>query len=142
MISSERKVEAVPEELLPVLSDMAKRDLEQWTTNMEYLLRLSSSDVAYIHEDGEPLLLIGAIHLSLLDPAKELWMFGSRNIRMGHLRTFRRWFLEWCETQKGPIYARADTEDKAKYIRFFGLVLSDREGAIETYEVPSCYLQQ
>ena len=125
----------MPDELRASLSDISCKDLERWIGITPYIFQMSK-ECYYVTYKETPLLVVGAVQLSFLEPARELWLYGSRNLHFAFLPTLKEMFFEWRSGQRGPLYARANTVRSAKFMKYFGMTLTgkDPEGN-EIYEV-------
>lgn len=130
-----QRVNKIPPELLEQLSHIGKCDFERWTALLPSMLPLSK-ETWYVRYRDQPLIAIGAVQLSLLDPAREMFMYGSRYLHWAMLPTLREMFNEWLAMETGPIYARSDSPQRAKYMKFFGFRLDEvGPDGVETYRV-------
>ncbi len=133
MIKIER-VKEIPPAIADTLSNISCVD---FTTALPLLstILLRSPEVYYLHEDDTPLLIIGAVRPTLTNDRKEIWMFGSKYLEIGHLRECRDRFRDWCSVRKGTYFVRVNDATRAKFVKFFGFQFKDSDGPIDTYEV-------
>jgi len=134
MYSIER-VQSIPQELLSSLSDISSSDLCRWTRVTQAIMPLAK-DAWYVKRSGVPLLMVGMVKLSLLSPNREAFMYGSKYLHWTMLPTLRELMMEKLSEFHFPIYARANSPERAKFLRFFGyqFLHLDMEGN-EVYEV-------
>jgi hypothetical protein len=125
----------MPDQLRASLSDISCQDLERWIGITPYIFKMSK-ECYYVTYKETPLLVVGAAQLTFLDPARELWLYGSRNLHFAFLPTLKEMFTEWRLGQSGPMYARANTPRTAKFMKYFGMRLAEvQPDGIEVYEV-------
>lgn len=128
------RVKEIPPELLSSLSPIGRCDMEAWTRLVPSMLSFSR-ETWYVRYRNDPLLAIGAVRLCLLDPAREMFMYGSVHLHWAMLPPLREMFREWLAMETGPIYARANSPTRAKYMKFFGFRHSHTDEGVEVYEV-------
>lgn len=101
---------------------------------VEKFFALSSERVYVEDEQDRPLLLIGAFRPSLFSPYKELWMVGTKHLRLEHIKIGRDLVWFWVREQEVPVYARAETRSTARFLQFMGFTKIEQTGNTIQFE--------